>query len=186
MTKYKWEVHPHAITQAEVRFGIRREHAKNFINQMMEGCVETYTKEEGRKAYTHKTRDFFAAVNPETMLVITVIDKPAEETQVRSPFLVSTIAKMERELANMHRDYKRKYRQLTSLHGEKIIKRGEALQKRAAVYNPLTQSILAREAKRYLEEANEVEQELRKLQVDYEAARVKLAKFVKTCQDKEA
>lgn len=184
MANYKWEVHPHAITQAEVRFGIRREHARNFINQMMEHTVKVHSKYANRDSYVHKTKDFFAAVDKESNLVITVIDKKIEDVQVYSPFLDATIAKLEKELANMHLNYKRKYRELTSKHGEMLIKRGEALQKRAAVYNPLTQSILAREAKSFVVKAEEVEQELRKLQEDYDAARVKLAKFVYSCQEK--
>lgn len=180
----KWNVHRHASEQVQKRFGIRPEHVNNFVNQMMEHSVKVHCKEEGREAYAHKTKDFFAAVNPAEGLVITVIDKAAEQVAVRSPFLDEVLPKMKRELIKMERDFNRKKRVLDKAVAEATIARGEALLKCTRVNNPETQSILKAQAYNSAREITNTLKEIAALKADYEVASVKLQRFIWTSEER--
>lgn len=176
----KWKVHSHAAEAVQKRFGIRKEHVNNFVNQMMEHSARVYCNEKGREAYAHTTKDFFAVVNPVEGIVITVIDKKAEQVAVRSPFLDEILPKMERELHKMERDYRRKVRAMEKQIAELTIERGETLKKRANVYHPDTQDTLMARAVTLDNDIIGVQAQIDAMKESYEAAALKLQRFIWT------
>lgn len=176
----KWGVSNHAKESVMKRFNIQPQHVVNYVNQMMENCVEVYCAEEDRKAYAHKTKDFFAVVGANNNTVITVIDKAPEQVAVRTPFIDALLPKLERELFKMERDFKRKRRAIDREIAEKTVERGEALRRRANVYHPKTQAILQAQADTYEQEIAELYASIAPLETAYEMAAVKLRRFIWT------
>lgn len=90
----KYNPSMHAIERIRDRFGIMEEHAKNFVNQLMETALYVSTNPNGTKVYKHTGKDVMLAIDPKNHVVITILPPQTKENVINTlnPLLITSLS----------------------------------------------------------------------------------------------
>ena len=173
-------VNPHAYKRAIQRFAVMPKEANRWINERLEESTYLDTQDDGRLRFIHPTEPIIIVTSAEKDLIITVMEVSTEKVSVKTEFLDGMIAVLEREYDKMKLTYRRKARNMEAQIAQSVKERGETLIKRARVYNPETQSILQKQADDIAARIDELEEQYKEMQREYEISSLKVRGFLRT------
>ena len=146
----KYNPSVHAVERIRERFGIMEEHAKNFVNQLMDSAKYVTTQADGKIVYKHEAKDAMIVVDDKTKVVVTILPPANEGRRNRYTKSVDTtnaiIEKartvIQRELAKSQRKYTAEYRALSLEQAELAVEIAQANVKKVRCKAPHTQALI--------------------------------------------
>lgn len=183
----KYNPTTHAVERIRERFGIMEEHAKNFVNQLMETALYVTTNPNGTKVYKHTGKDVMLAVNTKTNTVITILP-PANEGEhnkyvkanVNNYIIEKARTTIQREIAKTKRQFTREFRTLAERQALVQIEIAEMTLRKARAKNPNTQARIQANIDVALGLFDEIGSAISELQAEFERTKREAQAFLQT------
>lgn len=140
----------HAIERVRERFGIMEEHAKNFLNQLMDAALYVTTNPNGTKVYKHSGKDVMIVIDPKKNMVVTLLppantgkrNRYAKSIDTTNAIIEKAHAVIKRELAKARRSYNAEYRALSLEQAEISLEIAQANVKKVRCKAPHTKALI--------------------------------------------
>lgn len=183
----KYNPSMHAIERIRDRFGIMEEHAKNFVNQLMETALYVSTNPNGTKVYKHTGKDVMLAIDPKNHVVITILP-PANEGErnkyaksFANNFIIDKArATIHREIAKARRQFTREFRSLSESQALIQIEIAEMSLRKIRAKNPNTQAVIQSKIDAALTVFDEIGSAISELQAEFAKVQREANEFLPT------
>lgn len=168
--KLRWNPTVHAVRRLKERYDIAEEHAKNFVNQLMQNA-KYVTTSGNRTTYKHEGRNAFIIVNTDDNIVITVhdVDAPEQKAEVVAVLPAQSVAKItidrisnavKREFARMSTQINREVRKMSEQQAQLNVQIAELSLNKVRCYHPPTKALIQSRIDSFASQVTELAQEI--------------------------
>ena len=183
----KYNPTTHAVERIRERFGIMEEHAKNFVNQLMETALYVTTNPNGTKVYKHTGKDVMLAIDPKKNVVITILP-PANEGErnkytkviVNNVIVDKARATIQREIAKARRQFTKEFRSLSESQALIQIEIADLTLRKVRARNPKTQATIQAKIDVALTVFDEIGSAIGELQAEFAKVQREASEFLPT------